>query len=54
MLFRHETRDITFVLTVDDFGVKYEHLSDYTHLVDSLSLLYQVTVEPVGKQYLRF
>ena len=54
MLFRHETRDITFVLTVDDFGVKYEHLSDYTHLVDSLSLLYQVTVEPVGKQYLGF
>jgi hypothetical protein len=28
MLFRHETRDITFVLTVDDFGAKCEHLSD--------------------------
>ena len=54
MLFKHVTRDITFVLVVDDFGVKYDRLSDYQHLVDSLQALYNVTVEPVGKRFLGF
>ena len=34
MLFRHATRDITFCLVVDDFGVKYSKIADLEHLVD--------------------
>ena len=54
MLFRHETRDITFVLVVDDFGVKYVNDADLNHLVNTLSLLYAVKSNPTGTQYLGF
>jgi hypothetical protein len=50
MLFKHVTRDITFVLVVGDFGVKFDILSDYKHLVDSLKELQNVTEDSVGKR----
>ena len=54
MLFRHATRDISFTLVVDDFGIKYTALSDYDHLKSSLELLYKVTSSPIGTRYLGF
>ena len=54
MLFRHATRDISFTLVVDDFGVKYTALSDYNHLKSSLELLYKVTSSPIGTRCLGF
>jgi hypothetical protein len=54
MLFRHETRDITFVLVVDDFGVKYVLDADLNHLVTTLSRLYAVKSNPTGTQYLGY
>jgi hypothetical protein len=35
-LFQHETRDITFCLVVDDFGVRYNSQSDADHLIATL------------------
>jgi hypothetical protein len=51
-LFRHSNRPIAFVLVVDDFGVKYHHLSDF--FLPSLSparLLY--TTQPLRLHFLR-
>ena len=53
-LFRHATRDVTFCLVVDDFGIKYSKDEDLTFLVDCLSQLYHVKVHPVGTKYLGF
>ena len=54
MLFRHESRDVTFCLVVDDFGVKYSKVADLEHLVDCLSQLYHVKSHPTGTNYLGF
>ena len=39
-LFRHSTRDITFCLVVDDFGIKHSNPADLSFLVDCLSQLH--------------
>jgi hypothetical protein len=39
---------------VGDFGVKFDGLSDYQHLLDSLKELYNITEEPVGTRFLGF
>ena len=54
MLFRHETRDVTFCLVVDDFGVKYSDNADLDHLVACLSNLYHVKCHRTGTKYLGF
>jgi hypothetical protein len=51
-LFRHLTRPISFVLVVDDFGVKYHSKVDFDFLVSALSSLYQVKAHPVASQFL--
>jgi hypothetical protein len=38
-LFRHATRDITFALVIDDFGVKYVGRENAQHLIDVLKKL---------------
>jgi hypothetical protein len=53
-LFRHSTRPITFVLVVDDFGVKYHHPSDFAFLVSCLSTLYHVKAHPIASSFLGF
>jgi hypothetical protein len=53
-LFRHATRNITFCLVVDDFGVKYDKQEDLDYLVSCLSDKYHVKVHPVGTKYLGF
>ena len=51
-MFRHLTRPISFVLVVDDFGVKYHSKVDFDFLVSALSSLYQVKAHPVASQFL--
>ena len=43
-LFRHKTRPITVVLVVDNYGIKFESLSDLKHLVDHLKTKYKIVV----------
>ena len=50
-LFKHVTLPIQFVLTVDDFGVKYQHVDDVNHLLNTLSM-YQLKVDWSGRKYL--
>eukprot|EP00392_Amoebophrya_sp_AT5.2_P019264 g20030.t1 len=47
-LFRHETRNISFVLVVDDFGVKYTSQEDADHLIATLTELYTIKVDWTG------
>ena len=52
-LFKHATRNITFSLVVDDFGVSYQHPSDFQHLIETLkSNDYLLTIQPEGNTYL--
>jgi hypothetical protein len=51
-LFRHLSRPITFVLVVDNFGVKYHNRSDYDFLLSALSSQYAVKSHPIGTQFL--
>lgn len=50
-LFRHRHRDISFVLTVDDFDVSYRLDSDFEHLIGHIRQLYRITVDLEGKRY---
>ena len=52
-LFRHSTRDITFCLVVDDFGVRYGSKDDADFLIDVLQLKgYELTLKWDGNTYL--
>jgi hypothetical protein len=52
-LFKQLTRDITFCLVVDDFGIKYGTQEDADHLIKTLqSNDYQLTIKPTGDTYL--
>ena len=51
-LFKHHSLPIFFVLTVDDFGVKYNDKADAQHLIDTLSPHYDLTIDWEGKKYL--
>ena len=42
-LWRHESRDITFALTVDDFFIKYTDARDANHLLDTLKQQYTIS-----------
>jgi len=50
-LFRHATRPVTFVLVVDDFGVKYIGQEHAQHLLDTLRLSYELTEDWTGSKY---
>jgi hypothetical protein len=51
-LWTHSTRDITFSLVVDDFGIKYTNRHDAIHLLTVLEELYTVTTDWTGSLYL--
>ncbi len=53
-LFHYVSRPISFVLVVDDFGIKYHHRSDFDFLVSTLSQLYYVKAHPVSSKFLGF
>ena len=52
-LWKHKTRNIKFVLVVDDFGIKYLRKEDLDHLIKSLEKYYDVTVDLEGKEYVK-
>ena len=49
--FRHETRDISFTLVVDDFLIKYTNQADLDHLTESVRQHYKLKVDTEAKQY---
>ena len=53
-LFRHLSRPISFVLVVDDFGIKYQNRDDYDYLISCLSRLYHVKSNPIASKFLGF
>jgi hypothetical protein len=53
-LFRHEHRDVTFVLVVDDFAVKYSNKEDIDHLIATLQQQYEITINWSGSKYLGY
>jgi hypothetical protein len=50
-LWKHDSRDVIFTLVVDDFGVKYGHMDDAHHLMDTLKTLYSVSEDWEGTRY---
>jgi hypothetical protein len=50
-LWYHNTRNITFTLVVDDFGVKYVDKTDVEHLIASIKTRYELTVDWTGNLY---
>jgi hypothetical protein len=53
-LFRHVSRPISFVLVVDDFGIKYQNRDDNDYLISCLSRLYHVKSHPIASKFLGF
>ena len=51
-LYTHDTRNISFTLVVDDFGIKYHDRADVDHLLAALHELYHTTVDWTGSKYL--
>ena len=44
-MWKHKTRNITFCLCIDDFGVKYFKKQDVDHLLNTLEQNYMVSTE---------
>lgn len=53
-LFHHDTRPISFVLIVDDFGIKHHGSEHAQHLIDTLQLLYTLKVNWKGDRFIGF
>ena len=51
-LFTHKTRDISFTLVVDDFGIKYINEDDVTHLRSTIEKHYPVKFKMNPDQYI--
>jgi hypothetical protein len=51
-LFSHATNGVTFVLVVDDFGIKYTNDEGRDHFLDTLRSLYTITVDIENPTYL--
>ena len=49
-LWKHKSRQTTFTLVVDDFGICYFNEADKKHLIDALEARYRVKVGE-GKKY---
>ncbi len=47
----HKTCPITFILVVDDFGVKYVNKDDVDHLIASIKKNYMLTKDRTGNLY---
>jgi hypothetical protein len=50
-LWKHETKDITFLLVVDDFAIKYTNRTDAEHLLDALRTGYKMSVDWDAERY---
>ena len=47
----HISNSITFVLVLDDFGIKYENESDLNHLLNALKSRYTISIDQQTKNY---
>ncbi|KAL7480683.1 hypothetical protein ACHAW6_006349, partial [Cyclotella cf. meneghiniana] len=52
-LWKHKTRNLQFVLVVDNFGIKYLKEEDLDHLIKSLEKHYDFTVNKEGKEFVK-
>eukprot|EP00804_Cyclotella_cryptica_P011209 CCRYP_007737-RB/>CCRYP_007737-RB protein AED:0.21 eAED:0.17 QI:0/-1/0/1/-1/1/1/0/1078 len=50
---KHNTRDLQFVLVVDDFGIKYLREEDLDHLIATLKKHYDVALDKEGKEFVK-
>jgi hypothetical protein len=50
-LWRHTTKPTTFVLCVDDFGVKYFSKPNAQHLIDAITAHYELIIDWSGALY---
>ena len=50
-LWTHKTKDISFLLVVDDFAIKYTDRADAEHLLDALKTGYKMSVNWMAKRY---
>ena len=50
-LWRHTTRDISFLLVVDDFAIKYTERADAEHLIEALGQGYKMSVDWEAERY---
>jgi hypothetical protein len=50
-LWRHQSKRTTFVLCVDDFGVKYFSKPDALHLINAIKAHYELTIDWSGTLY---
>ena len=48
---KHETRDVSFTLAVDDFLIKYTNDTDLDHLITTIRAGYTLKVDVDVKQY---
>jgi hypothetical protein len=46
------TNSVTFILVVDDFGVKYMREADADDLIHCLQLYYEITIKKIPTKYL--
>ena len=51
-LFKHESRNITFALVVDDMGIKYSKVEDVEHLVATIAPHWKVKLDYSGSKFL--
>ena len=50
-LWKHESRPVTFVLVIDDFGVQYVGKEHADHLAMALKARYNMTEDWAGERY---
>ena len=51
-LWKHRTRKTTFILCVDDFGIKHHSEDDLDHLLNALRTKYEISTDPSGTNYI--
>mmetsp|Transcript_31451 Transcript_31451/g.45871 ORF Transcript_31451/g.45871 Transcript_31451/m.45871 type:complete len:191 (-) Transcript_31451:833-1405(-) len=50
-LWKHEAKDVTLCLVVDDFGIKYTNRDDMHHLITALKELYKISINWRGELF---
>ena len=50
-LWKHKTRDISFLLVVDDFAIKYTNKDDAEHLLAALQTEYKMSIDWKAERY---
>ena len=50
-LWWNQTRPLQFLLIINDFGIKYEHQEDITHLLEALKKIYKISEDWYAKLY---